>query len=166
MKREELRAMGLSEEQVNTIMKQNGQDIEAARNEAAQEKARADGLQEQLTSLTADLASARNEAVTAKDLKARLDAAEAKIKASAKIGAVRDAIAQYKPRDAAMLLRLLDMDKIEQAEDGTLTGLREQVDPLKENSSFLFSDTPDPRGGNPDAGSGGGAFDMNAFLRG
>lgn len=166
MKREELRTMGLNEEQVNAIMKQNGQDIEAARNEAAQEKARADELQEQLTSLTADLTSARNEAFTAKDLKARLDAAEAKIKASAKVGAVRDAITQYKPRDAAMLLRLLDMDKIEQAEDGTLNGLKEQVDPLKENSSFLFLDTPDPRGGNPDAGSGGGAFDMNAFLRG
>ena len=35
MKREELKAMGLTEDQVNTIMKLNGQDIEAAQNGAS-----------------------------------------------------------------------------------------------------------------------------------
>ena len=166
MKREDLKAMNLSDEQVNQIMAWNGQDMQAAKSEAATEKARADGLQEQLNTLTTDLANARNEAVTAKDLKTKLEAAEAKIKASTKHNAIRDALAEFKPKDSAMLLRLLEMDKIEYAEDGTITGLKEQIDPLKANSAYLFADTPDPAGGNPNPGNTGGAFDMNAFLRG
>ena len=167
MKREDLRNKGLTDEQIEFVMTQNGQDIESAKqNAAATEKARADGLQEQLDTLTTDLADARNNAATAKDLKAKLDAAEAKIKATTKTNAIRDALAEFKPKDAAMLLRLLDVDKIEHAEDGTISGLKEQVEPLKANSSYLFADTPDPKGGNPDSGAGGKEFNMNAFLRG
>ena len=167
MKREDLKAMNLTDEQVNQIMGWNGQDIENAKqNAAATEKARADGLQEQLNTLTNDLAEARNSAASAKDLKTKLDAAEAKLKASTKANAIRDALAEFKPRDAAMLHRLLDDEKITIAEDGTISGLKEQVEPLKANSAYLFADTPDDRGGNPNAGGGGTAFDMNAFLRG
>ena len=167
MKREDLKAMGLSDDQVNQIMQQNGQDIENAKqNAAATEKARADGLQEQLNNLTTDLANARNEAVTAKDLKDKLDEATAKLAASTKAAAIRDALAEFKPKDAAMLARLLDDNKITIADDGSISGLKEQVEPLKQNSAYLFADTPDPRGGNPDAGSGGAEFSMNAFLRG
>lgn len=166
MKREELRAMGLTEDQVNTIMKQNGQDIEAAKNEAATEKARADGLQAQLDGLTTELATARNEAGNFKDLKAKLDAAEARAKAYQRNDSVLSALAAHKPRDAKMLLKLLDMDKIVFAEDNTIvSGLDEQVTPMKESNPYIFTDAPDPNGGTPPAG-GGGAFDMNAFLRG
>lgn len=167
MKREDLKAMNLSDEQVNQIMGWNGQDIENAKqNAAATEKARADGLQEQLNTLTNDLAEARNTAASAKDLKTKLDAAEAKYKAATKANAIRDALAEFKPRDAAMLVRLLDDEKITLADDGSISGLKEQVEPLKANSAYLFADTPDPVGGNPNSGTAGGAFDMNAFLRG
>lgn len=167
MKREDLKAMNLTDEQINQIMGWNGQDIENAKqNAAATEKERADGLQEQLNNLTNDLAEARNTAASAKDLKTKLDAAEARYKAATKASAIRDALAQYKPKDAAMLARLLDDSKITVADDGTITGLQEQVDPLKANSAYLFADTPDPQGGNPNSGTGGGTFDMNAFLRG
>lgn len=167
MKREDLKAMGLTDDQVNTIMTQNGQDIENAKqNAAAAEKARADGLQTQLDTLTTDLNNARNDAISAKDMKARMDAAEAKVKAFQRNSAILDGLAKHKPRDAKMLAKLLDDSKITNADDGTISGLDEQVEALKESSPFLFSDTPDPRGGNPDAGSGGKEFNMNAFLRG
>lgn len=167
MKREELKGINLTDEQIEKIMAWNGQDIENAKqNAAATEKARADGLQEQLNTLTADLADARNNAATAKDLKAKLDAAEAKIKAGAKANAIRDALTEYKPKDVAMLMRLLDMDKITHSDDGVISGLKEQVDPLKQNNGYLFSDSPDSSGGSPDGGAPGKTFDMNAFLRG
>ena len=167
MKREDLKSKGLSDEQIEFVMQQNGQDIENAKqNAAATEKARADGLQQQLATLTSDLADARNNAANAKDLKDKLDAANAKLQASTKANAIRDALAEYKPRDAAMLARLLDDAKITLAEDGTVSGLKEQVEPLKQNSAYLFSDAPDSQGGNAGTDSGGGAFDMNAFLRG
>lgn len=166
MKREDLKAMNLSDEQVNQIMGWNGQDIENAKqNAAATEKARADGLQQQLDTLTADLTTARNEAISAKDMKERLDAAEAKVKAFQRSSAIHDGLAQYKPRDAKVLVKLLDDSKISIAEDGSISGLAEQVEALKNSSAYLFADTPDSKGGNPDAGNTGGAFDMNAFLR-
>lgn len=167
MKREDLKAKGLSDEQIEFVMQTNGQDIENAKQSAAAtEKARADGLQTQLDTLTTDLTNARNDAISAKDMKARLDAAEAKVKAFQRSSAIHDGLAQYKPRDAKMLAKLLDDSKITIADDGTISGLQEQVEALKESSAYLFADTPDPRGGNPDAGSGGKEFNMNAFLRG
>lgn len=167
MKREDLKAMGLTDDQVNTIMTQNGQDIENAKQNAiAAEKARADGLQTQLDTLTADLTTARNEAITAKDMKTRLEAAEAKVKAFQRSTAIHDSLAQYKPRDAKMLAKLLDDSKINIADDGTISGLAEQVEALKQSSGYLFTDTPAEKGGSPDSGKGGEAFNMNAFLRG
>lgn len=167
MKREFLEGLGLSKELIDQIMNQNGQDIEAAKTEAATEKARADGLQSQLETLTNDLTTARNEANSLKDVQTRLDAANAKVKAYQQDEALLGAVASYNPKDAKMLLKLLDRNKIVFAEDGSVaSGLKEQVEPMKESSAFLFSDSPDPNGGNPNPGNGGGAFDMNAFLRG
>lgn len=167
MKREDLEVMGLSKEQIDEIMKQNGLDIENAKqNVVTAEKLRADGLQEQLNTLTSELTTARDGAATAKEWKAKWDAAEAKIKAMNKASAIRDALAEYKPRDAAMLARLLDNEKIIIGDDGTISGLKEQVEPLKTSSAYLFADTPDNRGGSADTGNGGSAFDFNAFLRG
>lgn len=166
MKRERLEAMGLSKEQIDEIMQQNGLDIENAKQNAAPaEKQRADSLQEQLNTLTGELTAARDSAATARDWKAKWDAAEAKIKAMNKASAIRDALAEYKPRDAAMLARLLDNEKIIIGDDGSISGLKEQVEPLKASSAYLFADTPDTRGGSPDGGNAGGAFDFNAFLR-
>lgn len=171
MKREELQAQGLSEEQINFVMRQNGQDIENARQatgsaEAAAEKERADRLQAQVDQFAIDLAAAQESATSAAALRKSFEALTAKHNAMIKANAIRDALAEYKPRDAAMLARLLDNDKITIGSDGTVTGLKEQVEPLKENSGYLFSDTPDSTGGNPSGGDAGGAFDMNAFLRG
>lgn len=171
MKREDLKALGLSDEQVNAVMQQNGMDVENAKKNAgtdaaAAEKLRADGLQAQLDTLTADLTQARASAATARELRNALDAANAKIAASQKAGTIRDALAAYKPRDAAMLMRLLDLDRITIDEKGEIAGLKEQVDPLKAASGYLFSDTPDENGGTPPASGGKDTFDMNAFLRG
>ena len=166
MKREELKTMGLSDDQVNTIMRLNGQDVEAAKSDAATEKARADGLQAQLDATTNELTNAKNEAGNFKDLKARLDAAEANVKAYKRNDAILGALASHKPRDAKMLMKLLDLEKIDVADDGAVTGLDEQLSPMKEHSAYLFTDAPDPEGGNPAGGGSGGTFDMNAFLRG
>lgn len=169
MKREELRALGLNEDQINTIMQQNGQDIEAARQgagDAAAEKARADRLQAQVDQFTIDFAAAQESASSAAALRKSFDELTAKYNATIKANAIRDALAEYKPRDAAMLARLLDTDKITLGTDGKVTGLKEQVEPLKASSGYLFTDTPDTHGGTPDGGNAGGTFDMNAFLRG
>lgn len=169
MKREELRAQGLTEAQIEFVMQQNGQDIEAARqnSDAVQaERAISQELRQQLDTIRADLQAAQTGAATAAELRRQLGEAQARLDASTKANAVRDAVMQYKPRDVAMIMRLIDMDKINVGQDGTLTGLKEQMDPMKEASDFLFTDAPDSSGGTPPAGGGGNAFDMNSFLRG
>lgn len=167
MKREELEALGLSKDQIDKIMAQNGQDIENAKNNAAAaEKLRADTLQTQLDTLKNDLSTAQNEAVTAKDYKAKLEAADAKIKAFEKSTAVRGVVSKHNPRDVELVLKLLDDSKIIRADDGTITGVEEQVKTLKENNGYLFTDTPADRGGNTGGNEAGANFDMNAFLRG
>ena len=169
MRREELRAQGLTDAQIEFVMQQNGLDITNARqnDEAVQaERAISQELRQQLETVRADLQAAQTGAATASELRRQLGEAQARLDASTKANAVRDAITQYKPRDAAMIMRLLDMDKITVGQDGTLTGLKEQMDPMKEASAFLFADAPDSSGGTPPAGGGGNAFDMNAFLRG
>lgn len=171
MKREELQAQGLTDEQINFVMAQNGRDIENAKQasgstEAANEKARADRLQAQVDQITIDLAAAQETASSAAALRKSFDELTAKHNATIKANAIRDALAEYKPRDASMLARLLDTDKITIESDGKVTGLKEQVEPLKANSGYLFADTPDSTGGSPSGGNSGGTFDMNAFLRG
>lgn len=169
MKREELQALGLTEDQINAVMKQNGLDIENAKQiagDAAGEKARADRLQAQVDEITIALATAQESASSAAALRKSFDELTKKHNATIKDNAIRDALSEFKPRDASVLMRLLDRDKIELGADGKVSGLKEQVEPMKQTSGYLFSDTPDPSGGNPNAGNAGGAFDMNAFLRG
>lgn len=171
MKREELQAIGLNDEQINAVMKQNGIDIEAAKQaggsaEAATEKARADRLQTQLDEITISLAAAQESASSAAALRKSFDELTAKHNATIKANAIRDALAEFKPKDVAVLARLLDNEKITLGADGKVSGLREQVEPLKESSGYLFADAPDARGGNAEGGNPGNTFDMNAFLRG
>lgn len=171
MKREELQALGLNDDQINAVMKQNGMDIEAAKQaggsaEAASEKARADRLQTQLDEITVSLAAAQESASSAAALRKSFDELSAKHNATIKANAVRDAAAAYNPKDIALLMRLLDLDKMTVEADGKVTGLKEQIDPLQESNGYLFANSPDIKGGSPDGGTPGNTFDMNAFLRG
>lgn len=165
MKREDLKALGLNDEQIDKIMAQNGADIENAKQGGAADRQRADDLQAQLDRLTTDLAAAQKSAGDAAALKDQLAKANGALDAMRKANAIRDALAEYKPKDARVLARLLDDDKISY-KDNTLDGLKEQVEALRTSSGYLFADTPDDKGGSPDAGHGGGEFDMNSFLRG
>lgn len=170
MKREELEAMGISKENIDKIMQQNGQDIENAKANAGAssvDKARADRLQQQLDTALAELTAAQNEGATAAQLRKNLSEVTAKLDAANKANDVRAILEKdYKPKDVALVMKLLDHEKITKSEDGTYAGIKEQVDPLKAASGYLFSDTPDDKGGSPNPGNSGAGFDMNAFLRG
>lgn len=170
MNRDELRNLGLTDDQINFVMKQNGQDVENAKQnagDAAAEKARADRLQTQLDEITVALATAQESASSAAALRKSFDDLTAKHNATIKANAIRDALAEYKPRDASVIMHLIDHEKVTVEADGkVVSGLKEQVESLKAASAYLFSDAPDPAGGNPNPAPAGGGFDMNAFLRG
>lgn len=166
MTREELKELGLTDEQIEKIMALNGQAIEAWKAQAEAEKRRADTTQGQLQTLQGELSKAQKSAGDFESLKAQLTKAQADLAGAQKTAKLKDALGAYKPKDAGLLMRLLDADKISLGEDGKLTGLEEQIKPLRESSGYLFADTPSERGGKPDIGGPSGqAFNMNDFLR-
>lgn len=167
MKRDELKNIGLTDEQIEKVMQRYGADVEAAKQAGAADKQKVADLTSQLQQVQADLQKAQTGAADLETVKAQLQHAQTALKETQKANAIRDALAEFKPRDAALLGRLIDTAKVTVNDDGTLIGLREQVEPLKTSSAYLFADTPDDKGGNPEPGNPGGTgFNMNAFLRG
>ena len=83
---------------------------------------------------------------------------------------VRTMVSQSGAREQDVVFKLLDMDQIHQEEDGSLSGVTEQLDALKKNSSYLFGHSFSPKGGfeggreNPRK-PGAGAKDVNAAIR-
>lgn len=147
MTREELLALGLTDEQAGAVL----EGLSA--------------LQAQIAQLTAALDAAKQADAGTADLAARLAAAQAQLALRDKRDAVLTALGAYKPRDARLLLRLIDLELISVG-DGKISGLEEQVRALREAAPYLFLDSPDPVGGTAASGLSPADFDMNAFLRG
>lgn len=127
----------------------------------------------QITSLTGQLAAAQQASVNNQQLQAQItkltgDLAE-RDKTIANMQKASLVLADLRAdgaRNPDMLLRMLDLDKIE-VKDGKINGLKEQTDPLKKSDPYLFSGLPPARGG-VDGGNGGngnnggsGAPDLN-----
>lgn len=74
--------------------------------------------------------------------------------------AVLAQLPQYQPKDAHLVLELIDLNRIEG------DGLKEQIEALKKRAPYLFADESDPAGGSAASGMNPTEFDMNAFLRG
>lgn len=79
--------------------------------------------------------------------------------------AVLFALPAYHPKDAQIVLRLIDLEQVSM-EDGKLSGLAEQVQDLMAAAPYLFTEIPDPVGGTAAPGVHPEHFDMNTFLRG
>lgn len=170
MKKEDLIAQGLTEEQAKFVMAEHGKTVTTHNKAVSTLEAERDGLQEQVatnqTELDALKESAKgNEELTAQltELQTKLDAskteADTKLAAQQKDFAIQLALKESNPLDESIVLSLLDKETIKVV-DGGLQGLKEQLDGLKESKSFLFQQedqgTPPPNfstGGNA-AGKG------------
>lgn len=157
MKRTELEAMGLTKEQVDSIMKINGNDIESAKASSASEIAT---LKAENTTLTAQVKerdtqieglkkSAGDNAELQKqietlqaDNKAK-DETHAKELTQLKIdSAVEKALSDGGAKNVKAVKALLDLTDAKLSEDGTVKGLAEQIQKLQtgDDSKFLFAE--------------------------
>lgn len=157
MKRTELEALGLTKEQVDSVMKINGDDIENAKSASAAEittlKAEKDSLAKQVKDRdkqidTLKLSVGDNEALTKQieklqaDNKAK-DEAHVKELTQLKIdAAVEKALTDGGAKNLKAVKALLDLTDAKLVDDGTIKGLSEQIDKLKtdEGSKFLFAE--------------------------
>ena len=67
--------------------------------------------------------------------------------------AIDSALASAKARNSKAVRALLDEGKLVLNEDGTLSGLKEQIEAVKKENAFLFDSSDDDNGG---GGNGGG----------
>lgn len=168
MKRKFLEDLGLTREQVDSIMTENGRDIEAAKSDYETLKQQLEAQTAQMAERDAQLETLKksagdNEALTKQiaDLQAENTAAKEKYESDMKalkiITAIKLAVGES-AQDADLVAGLFDKSKLILSEDGKVTGLEEQLKSLKKEKAFLFKEEkpqqPQLKGGKPVEGSG------------
>lgn len=156
MKRKFLEDMGLTKEQVDSIMDENGKDIEAMKSERDNYKSQLDTaqttlksfegvnvqeLQGKVTKLTADLA--------AKDAEHQKQIADRDFN-----DLLKETAATFNPRDLKAVMPFLDIDKLK-ASKNQAADIKSALETVKKDNSYLFQDTKIPRVVSTTPGPGG-----------
>lgn len=162
MKRTELEAMGLTKEQIDAIMKINGDDIENAKSAQAAEIT---NLQTENNALSKNIKERDKQIETLKasvgdneELKKQIESLQADNKAKddahakelnqLKINtAIEKALTDSGAKNIKAVKALLELDDAQLNKDGIIEGLLEQIDKLKadESSKFLFNIEQNPQ---------------------
>lgn len=171
MTREELKAMGLSDEQVDSVMAAHGKSTNALKEKADS----VEGLESQITDYKSQIAERDTQLdelkkVDADGLKAKIDELKTanetaateyqeQLDKQAKDFALDKALTGAKSKNNKAVIANLDLDTIK-FKDGEITGLKEQLETLQESDAYLFeqeqtNDTkPNFTTGNHTKGSG------------
>ena len=183
MTRAELEALGLTKEQIDSVMGINGNDIEKVKTKLTEAEKETETLKAQIKDRDKQLDGLKNSKEDLEGLKSQIETLQKDNKAKdeqykAEIrnlkvnSAVEAALTGAKAKNLTAVKALLkDLDKVELLEDGTVKGLKEQIEALKkaDDSKFLFDieTTPQtPKGATP-AGSknmGGGGVDISKMT--
>lgn len=161
MKREDLKTKGLTDEQLDFVMGENGKDIEKFKTAAETSKTSADALQAQLTDAGTAIEGFKKldvEGIKAAANEWKVKAEQAQADSVKQLSALKfdhaldGALTGAKARNAKAVKALLQSDALKLQEDGSIMGLKEQLETIKKDNDYLFeSDTPTPRivvGGN------------------
>lgn len=171
MKREQLKELGLSDEQIGSVMGWHGQTVNELNKGLATAEQERDQFKEQLDSNQTELDTLKESAKGDKDLsqqladlQSRFDDAktnsEKQLSEQQKDFAIKLALREAQALDEDIVLGQLDKDTIKVV-DGKLQGFDEQLKGLQENKAFLFQEDKKPNptpqifpGGNPKGTTG------------
>lgn len=163
MKREFLKGLELSEEQINAIMAEHGKDVEASKSQLAELTTETESLKTQIADRDKDIKSLKKDAGDNEGLSKQLTDLQDKYKTDTETltqqlsqtklnGALTTALTGAKVRNPKAIEGLLDMDKVKLTDDGKLEGLDDQLSALKKSDGYLFDGGKqanyDPAGGN------------------
>lgn len=164
MKRKFLEDLGLTKEQIDSVMDENGKDIEAEKEKATSTTAELEDVKKQLkeaNSTITDLkkSNADNEALQAKvkeyedTIKTQKADYEAKVRNLTLDSAIEKALSNAGAKHIDLLSTKIDREKLKIETDGKVTGLDEQISAYKESYKDLF--TPKIEGRDPNNNGGG-----------
>src|SRR5690554_3663163 len=122
--------------------------------EKKQYKTQFDDLNRQLGELQGKLKDNEGASQQIETLKQQIADKEKELKGTRKLNAIKFEVLKANPNDVADILPHLKDESITLTEDGTITGLKEQLDVLKENKAYLFKEV-DPAGTGGSLGNGG-----------
>ncbi|EJO5347305.1 phage scaffolding protein [Clostridium botulinum] len=165
MKRKFLEDLGLTKEQIDSVMAENGRDIEAEKEKSNTTTAELEDIKIQLKEANSTITELKknngdNEALQTKvkeyedTIKTQKADYEAKVRNLTLDSAIEKALSGAKAKHSDLLSTKIDKEKLLISEDGKVTGLDEQLKGLKDTYKDLFQEkisgaTP----ANPESGS-------------
>ncbi len=166
MKREELTKLGLTDEQVDSVMKLHGQGVQgeqALREQITTLETERDGFESQLADRDKDIKDLKKQSADSEDIQAKLSELQTKYDSETKDlsdklnatkldSAITSALATSNARDPQDIKVFLKADDIKFGSDGLLVGLDEQLKTLQESKAYLFTEKPKTSGTNPMGG--------------
>jgi len=149
MKREELKELGLNDDQIAAVMTAYGKEVNPLKEQVDSLTSERENLKQQVSDRDGQLDDLRKNAGENDDLKATIKrlqddnkAAEAKYKndlaAKEKGFKIESALRDAKAKNVKAVLSLIDTEKVNVQKDGTLDGLTDQIEAVKKSDSYLF----------------------------
>ena len=154
MNREDLKALELSDEVIDQIMKLHGLDVEGQKSSLTQAQQTIDDLKNQVASASETIEGFKKldvDGIKAAADEWKLKAEQAETEANEKIAklkfdhALEFALNGAKAKDPDVVKVKLNMDNLKLGDDGKIIGLEDQLKGIKESHDYLFeSHTPTP----------------------
>lgn len=156
MTKEELLALGLTEEQIKDVFKINGIDVEKAKGDLTTKETELASTKEQLKTANTEIQSYKSmdvEAIkkAADEYKTKFEEAETKAQKEIETlkfnHAIENALVGAKAKNAKAVKALLNIEGLKLNGD-EVVGLKEQLEAIKTENDYLFGDVdPDGTGG-------------------
>lgn len=151
MKRNKLKDLGLTEEQIDEVMSINGADIQKAKSDYEELTEKNKSLEEQISQRDKDLKDLQAQAKDNEDLSSKYKELQDKYKADKDNfdkqiqtmkfnSAVDKALSDSGVRNIKTIKGLLNNDNIKLSDDGTLSGLDDQIKSIKKSDPYLFNE--------------------------
>ena len=165
MKREFLKSLELSDEVIDKIMAENGNDINGLKAKQTELESQINDYKAQVSDRDKQLEELKKSAGDSESLKEQINKLqednkkasqdyEAKIKQMSIDNAVNLALTNAKAKNAKAVRALLDLTEA-QLDGETIKGLDKQIEKLKESDAYLFdSGKPEMKGAKPAEGTG------------
>ena len=167
MKREELKKLNLTDEQIDKVMSLHGADVESTKSKIDELNKTNESLQSQIAERDKDLKTLKKQAGDNEELSNQFKELQSKYKQDtenltkelqqAKLNsAVDSALGKAKVRNSKAAKALLNMDEVKLNDKGELEGLDDQISSLQKTDGYLFDQgnkepyQPQGGGGNTD----------------